>query len=109
MFWFWFIPIAWILGAILFYIADGWFDYNLEGGEYFAVSILWPVVLPVVIVAALHDALKNYKITYAAKKEKAEKIRIAQEQEIEKIAKELPLNWSEEFEKVLAEKKNEGA
>ncbi len=86
---------VWILGAVVYYILDGWFDYGFknEAGLFFFIAIIWPIwvwfVIPGIMAGKAHDALKEKKKIYLEKKEAQQKIRVAQEKEIEKIEEEL--------------------
>lgn len=93
---------VWILGMIVFYILDGWFDYGIKEDEIgFGVfcAITWPLwigfVVPGILAGKAHDALKEKKKFLQEKKEKENKIRVAQEKEIEKIQEELDLTLKE--------------
>lgn len=86
----------WILGMIVYYILDGWFDYSFkddETGLFIFTAIIWPIwiwfVIPGILAGKAHDALKEKKKIYLEKKEAQQKIRVAQEKEIEKIEEEL--------------------
>ncbi len=93
---------VWIIGMVVYYILDGWFDYGFkEGDEGFAffTAVIWPLwiwfVIPGILAGKAHDALKEKKKKYLERKEKETKIRIAQEKEIERIQEELDLSLKE--------------
>ncbi len=97
----------WILGMIVFYILDGWFDYGIKDDEIgFGVfcAVTWPIwvwfVVPGIFAGKAHDVLKEKRKKYNEQKEKEKKIRIAQEKEIEKIEAELDASIAQETEKI---------
>jgi hypothetical protein len=107
--WFWIVGgvSLWILGMIVFYILDGWFDYGIKEDEMsFGVfcAATWPIwiwfVIPGILAGKAHDALKAKKKKIKEKEAKLAKIRIAQEKEIEKIEAELEQSFSQESEKI---------
>ncbi len=82
----------WLIGAIIFAALDGWFDYGLEEGLFWA-SIFWfilvPLILPFVAYEFLHKKLKAAKDKQKIRIANEEKIRVAAEKELEKIEAEL--------------------
>jgi hypothetical protein len=86
---------VWIIGAVVFYILDGWFDYQFENdaGLFCFIAAIWPIwiwfVIPGILAGKAHDSLKEKKRIYLEKKEALQKIRVAQEKEIETIEEEL--------------------
>lgn len=107
--WLWIIlgGAIWILGAIIYYILDGWFDYGFgddEAGAFFAIAMIWPIwiwfVIPGILAGKAHDALKEKKKKYKEKEEKLARIRVAQEKEIEKIEAELEESFQQEAGKI---------
>lgn len=96
--WFWILGgvAIWILGMIVFYILDGWFDYGFKEGEtglVIFIAIIWPLwigfFIPGMLAHKAHEVLKAKKEKYNKEKEKLTQIRIAEEKEIEKIEEEL--------------------
>lgn len=87
---------VWILGMIVYYILDGWFDYNFdedETGVFIFTAIIWPIwiwfVIPGILAGKAHDALKEKKKRLEEQKENEKKVRVAQEKELEKIEADL--------------------
>jgi biopolymer transport protein ExbB/TolQ len=87
---------VWILGMIVYYILDGWFDYGFkeeDTGFFIFTAVIWPIwiwfVIPGILAGKAHDALKAVRLKREEQKEKEKKIRIAQEKEIEKIEADL--------------------
>lgn len=86
------IGVIWLLGCMAFAISDGWFEYDLEGGLFWA-SIFWflvvPICVPVMFAEFLHTKLKAAKQKQKIRLENENKIRVAAEKELEKIEAEL--------------------
>lgn len=112
--WFWILGgvTVWILGMLVYYILDGWFDYGFKDedtGFFIFTATIWPLwiwfVIPGILAGKAHDALKDKKKLYVAKQEAQKKLRVAAEKELEKIEAELDLYVEEEAEKPQPSKK----
>ena len=92
----------WVLGMIIYYILDGWFDYGFNGEDtqfFIFTATIWPLwiwfVIPGILVGKAHDALKKKKQKYIEKQDAQKKIRVAAEKELEKIEAELDQSLDE--------------
>jgi hypothetical protein len=95
---FWIIVITWILGSIVFYAVDGYFDFGVRTKEtehYYSINFLpvatffWPITLWFVIAIKLHKRMRSLRKFHDEKREAITKIRVAEEKQIEKIMAEL--------------------
>lgn len=76
-------------GAALIYILDGYADWS-DGkpGNVMQMTFMWPVFIvafPIIIIDFLREKLISIRKSKEAKEAEFQKIRIAEEKELEKI------------------------
>lgn len=111
--WFWIVGGAsiWVLGMIIYYILDGWFDYGFKDedtGFFIFTALIWPIwiwfVIPGIFAGKAHDALKEKRKKHLKKLEAQNKIRVAAEKELQKIEEELDSVFEQEEEEEAVKK-----
>jgi len=83
--------IIWIVGAILLYLADGWFNFSAKfrlPEDTFFVCVGWFVYLPIKLLITANSWLRTLKQNRLTKQQKEEKIRIAEQEEIKQCLAE---------------------
>jgi hypothetical protein len=91
--------IIWLVGSIVFYLADGWFGFSdsfqFKEDIVFA-SIFWIVYVPIKLLMGVNRYLRKIKRNIRNKRQQREKIRIAEQKELasyeEEIERELKIN-----------------
>jgi hypothetical protein len=92
----WIFGTLYLIGCIAFYIADGYFDFDLKERQLYATynwtfgaTILWPIGTLIVIARKLKQKAIDARAHRINLLEKKKRLRVAEEQQLEKIMAEL--------------------
>ena len=83
--------IIWIVGAILLYLADGWFNFSAKfehREDTFLACVGWYVYLPIKLLIGIDIKVRKLKQIRMAKQQQEAKIRIAEQEEIKQCLAE---------------------
>ncbi len=84
---------VWLLGAVGFYLAEAYIENNVGWGYEVPplglCTILWFIAAPICLLVIARKDIKELGYQHRLQKEKSKKLRIAEEQQLQKIIQDL--------------------
>lgn len=84
----WYYLVAYAIVGMLTIVSNGWLEFFEDPWDHpglLFTGLLWPIAIPILLAAYGHQYLRAKKAQYKLRVALAEKVRIAQEKEIERI------------------------